>query len=757
MMSSSRREEERNEKIIRGLLKLPPNRKCINCNSLGPQYVCTNFWTFVCMTCSGIHREFTHRVKSVSMAKFTSQEVEALQKGGNQRAREIYLKSWDPQSQWLPNNSNVDKVREFIKTVYVDKRYAAAESSDRPPRDTQNLRNLDDDMRRASSYHSYSQSPPYDFQYEERRYGKHAPVLSRRPGSDRGLYEGKVSSFLSPSRLSDHMYEDRLANEGSNPRASDYSVSSGGDPFRPEAQSPNFQRGIGSPLSDTSRDISYEDARHAKKDAGRILRAQRTASSGSFESFDSNSLSFKSVNSFGLANVTSESKQTIEARSSKLSTFPSSPRSSGPGNSNAPDLFNASAVPQNAPPTVSTKSHVPVSLSNGSIDLFQPSISTGPIGNANQPSLTLPPSSLDLFSEVPNLPSVASANEKPSCEVTSKNEGWATFDMPQHAATTGIEQFTLAPAHAYGHNSPDFFPEKTHQQPVVTSSEKSLDVVPERNDRWATFDVPQHVTLTGSNNFTSNNIQLKGDSQSNLDTPFSFMQWSSPAESDSHGPTIRDSTACTLNLSMPAPFHGGVQNVEATLSARSTDLWSAFDISTDHLALKSVASSKEPVVMSHDPVDDQYMDLRGVENVATGQIQRAVLDSGYPITTLPSYGIASSSGLSNLPVATGVHSHANEQKSSNPFDLPYDVDMECSNMPQYWDMSSLQHALPNDEMPTSFIGGVTESWFPQNPATTYVPAGQQGTLFVSPQPAGNQISNVSTHGQVAPIGGNPFA
>lgn len=29
-------------------------------------------------------REFTHRVKSVSMAKFTSQEVESLQKGGNQ-------------------------------------------------------------------------------------------------------------------------------------------------------------------------------------------------------------------------------------------------------------------------------------------------------------------------------------------------------------------------------------------------------------------------------------------------------------------------------------------------------------------------------------------------------------------------------------------------------------------------------------------------------------------------------------------------
>jgi hypothetical protein len=30
----SRREEERNEKIIRGLMKLPPNRKCINYNSV---------------------------------------------------------------------------------------------------------------------------------------------------------------------------------------------------------------------------------------------------------------------------------------------------------------------------------------------------------------------------------------------------------------------------------------------------------------------------------------------------------------------------------------------------------------------------------------------------------------------------------------------------------------------------------------------------------------------------------------------------
>lgn len=41
-------------------------------------------------------------------------------------------------------------------------------------------------------------------------------------------------------------------------------------------------------------------------------------------------------------------------------------------------------------------------------------------------------------------------------------------------------------------------------------------------------------------------------------------------------------------------------------------------------------------------------------------------------------------------------------------------------------MSSLQAALPSDGMSSSFVGGVTESWFPQNPATAYGPAGQHG-------------------------------
>ena len=33
--------------------------------------------------------------------------------------------------------SNADKIREFIKNVYVDRKYAGGKTSDKPPRDIQ--------------------------------------------------------------------------------------------------------------------------------------------------------------------------------------------------------------------------------------------------------------------------------------------------------------------------------------------------------------------------------------------------------------------------------------------------------------------------------------------------------------------------------------------------------------------------------------------------------------------------------------------
>ncbi|ONL97511.1 putative ADP-ribosylation factor GTPase-activating protein AGD14 [Zea mays] len=209
MAAASRKEEERNERVVRGLLKLPPNRRCVNCDGLGPQYVCTSFWTFICVSCSGIHREFTHRVKSVSMSTFSTQEVEALQKGGNQRAKESFLKDFDTQKMRLPDSSNSGSLRDFIKAVYVERRYAGGRFSERPPRDKQNQKAHEEEHRRPNSYHSFSQSPPYDYQYEEGRNGKRSAFLSRKPGSDKG-HQGKISGFC----YSSHSLHQRMSRDG---------------------------------------------------------------------------------------------------------------------------------------------------------------------------------------------------------------------------------------------------------------------------------------------------------------------------------------------------------------------------------------------------------------------------------------------------------------------------------------------------------------------------------------------------------------
>lgn len=63
--------------------------------------------------------------------------------------------------------------------------------------------------------------------------------------------------FLSTSRLSDHGQEDSFANEVANARVSDYSGSSGADPFRSGTQSPPYQKELG--FSSLSREMSRDN------------------------------------------------------------------------------------------------------------------------------------------------------------------------------------------------------------------------------------------------------------------------------------------------------------------------------------------------------------------------------------------------------------------------------------------------------------------------------------------------------------------
>ncbi|KAI9107111.1 hypothetical protein K1719_022639 [Acacia pycnantha] len=163
-MGSRMKEDEKIEREIRSLAKLPENRRCINCNSLGPQYVCTTFWTFVCTNCSGIQREYNHRVKSVSIAKFTAEELSALQAGGNERAKQIYFKDWDPHRQSYPDTNNIGRLRDFIKQVYVHRKFSGERTQNNLPR----LRLNDNEESYDGRKLSFSLSERYEYRNDTR-------------------------------------------------------------------------------------------------------------------------------------------------------------------------------------------------------------------------------------------------------------------------------------------------------------------------------------------------------------------------------------------------------------------------------------------------------------------------------------------------------------------------------------------------------------------------------------------------------------
>eukprot|EP01122_Echinamoeba_exundans_P012770 TRINITY_DN5427_c0_g1_i1.p1 TRINITY_DN5427_c0_g1~~TRINITY_DN5427_c0_g1_i1.p1 ORF type:complete len:503 (+),score=123.26 TRINITY_DN5427_c0_g1_i1:40-1548(+) len=127
---SSAREEAQVQEILKELRKLNDNKTCMICTEKFPQYVCTNFGTFVCSSCSGIHREFGHRIKGISLSTFTMDEARNLQKAGNGVAIATYLARWNPSDYPKPDPSNKEEVRRFIRMAFVEQAWKAKGGSE---------------------------------------------------------------------------------------------------------------------------------------------------------------------------------------------------------------------------------------------------------------------------------------------------------------------------------------------------------------------------------------------------------------------------------------------------------------------------------------------------------------------------------------------------------------------------------------------------------------------------------------------------
>jgi len=83
--------------------------------------------TFVCSPCSGVHREFNHRIKGIVHSSFTADEVVYMKNHGNEVVNKIYLAEYSSGREKLrqPDGSagtvDVQLLRVWIRRKYTDK------------------------------------------------------------------------------------------------------------------------------------------------------------------------------------------------------------------------------------------------------------------------------------------------------------------------------------------------------------------------------------------------------------------------------------------------------------------------------------------------------------------------------------------------------------------------------------------------------------------------------------------------------------
>ncbi|XP_053674897.1 arf-GAP domain and FG repeat-containing protein 1 [Anopheles nili] len=106
-------------KTLRELVGVGGNKECFDCGQKGPTYINMTIGSFVCTSCSGILRGITppHRVKSISMATFTQDEIEFLKQNGNDNCSRTWLGLWDPK------RAIKQEHRDFMIDKYERKRY----------------------------------------------------------------------------------------------------------------------------------------------------------------------------------------------------------------------------------------------------------------------------------------------------------------------------------------------------------------------------------------------------------------------------------------------------------------------------------------------------------------------------------------------------------------------------------------------------------------------------------------------------------